>query len=187
MLWLPDEVTDENGALRLEFPVADSITTWRVTALASSQDGRLGSATGGLRVFQDFFIDLDLPGSLTVGDEIAVPVGVFNYLPEAQIGAPGSAAGALVRAAGRAGEDHRDRVQRHHRGLLPHPALDFGSQPFQVTAYGSRMSDAIRKDVRVFPDGKELRFTVSDKLDPTAARARRACKFRRTPSPGRRR
>ncbi|MGC9393673.1 MAG: MG2 domain-containing protein [Anaerolineae bacterium] len=167
MLWLPDEATDANGALHLEFPVADSITTWRVTALASSQDGRLGSATGGLRVFQDFFIDLDLPGSLTVGDEIAVPVGVFNYLPEAQ----------SVRL---------EVQQERWFELLDEPvktleiasnditvvyfrirALDFGAQPFQVTAYGSRMSDAIRKDVRVFPDGKELRFTVSDKLDPT--------------------
>ncbi len=167
MLWLPDEVTDANGALHLEFPVADSITTWRVTALASSQDGRLGSATGGLRVFQDFFIDLDLPGSLTVGDEIAVPVGIFNYLPEAQ----------SVRL---------EVQQERWFELLDEPvktleiatnditvvyfrikALDFGSQPFQVTAYGSRMSDAIRKDVRVFPNGKELRFAVSDKLSPT--------------------
>ncbi len=167
MLWLPNETTDANGALQLEFPVADSITTWRVTALASSQDGRLGSATGGLRVFQDFFIDLDLPGSLTVGDEIAVPVGVFNYLSEAQ----------TVRL---------EVQQERWFELLDDPvktleiasnditvvyfrirALDFGSQPFQVTAYGSRMSDAIRKDVRVFPDGKELRIAFSDKLDPT--------------------
>jgi hypothetical protein len=30
------------------------------------------------------------------------------------------------------------------------------------------MSDAIRKEVRVFPDGKELRFSASDRLSPTA-------------------
>src|SRR5512144_2340385 len=84
MLWLPDPVTDETGKLHLDFPVADSTTTWRITALASSQDGRLGSATGGLRVFQDFFIDLDLPLALTVGDEVAIPVGVFNYLKQEQ-------------------------------------------------------------------------------------------------------
>ncbi len=167
MLWLPDEVTDASGALHLTFLAADSITTWRVTALASSQDGRIGSATGGLRVFQDFFIDLDLPGSLTVGDEVALPVGVFNYLPDAQ----------SVRL---------EVQQEPWFELLDEPAktleiasnditvvyfrikaLTFGAQPFQVTAYGSRMSDAIRKDVRVFPDGKELRFTVSDKLEPT--------------------
>ncbi|MGC9348920.1 MAG: alpha-2-macroglobulin family protein [Anaerolineae bacterium] len=168
MLWLPSEITDERGHRTLEFPVADSITTWRVAALASSQDGRLGSATGELRVFQDFFVDLDLPTSLTVGDEIAVPVGVFNYLPESQ----------AVRL---------EVAQERWFELMDEPvkeieiasnditvvyfrirALDFGSRPFQVTAYGSRMSDAIRKEVRVYPDGKEIRFTTSDKLDPTA-------------------
>ena len=56
------------GNLLLEVPLADSITTWRLTALASSQDGRLGSLTAPLRVFQDFFIDLDLPVALTVGE-----------------------------------------------------------------------------------------------------------------------
>ena len=84
MLWLPDAETNENGQLTLDIPVADSITTWRLTALASTQDGRLGSGTSSLRVFQDFFIDLDLPLALTVGDEVSIPVGVFNYLPESQ-------------------------------------------------------------------------------------------------------
>ncbi len=167
MLWLPDEVTDEAGALHLEFPVADSITTWRVTALASSQDGRLGSATGGLRVFQDFFIDLDLPRSLTVGDEVAVPVGVFNYLPEAQtvrLEVQPAPWFELLDDATKTLEIASNDITVVYFRVK---ALTFGQQPFQVTAYGSHMSDAIRKDVRVFPDGKELRFTVSDKLDPT--------------------
>jgi len=167
MLWLPDEVTDVEGRLTVEFPVADSITTWRVVALASSQDGRLGSATGELRVFQDFFIDLDLPGSLTVGDEIAVPVGVFNYLPEAQtvrLEVTRSDWFELVDEPVKEisiGSNDITVVTFRIR------AVEFGQQPFQVAAYGSRMSDAIRKDVRVFPDGKQLRFAVSDKLDPT--------------------
>ncbi len=167
MLWLPDEVTDANGALHLEFPVADSITTWRVTALASAQDGRLGSATGGLRVFQDFFIDLDLPGSLTVGDEIAVPVGVFNYLPEAQsvrLEVQPTPWFALLDDPVKTIEIASNDITVVYFRIK---AQDFGMQPFQVTAYGSRMSDAIRKDVRVFPDGKELRFAISDKLTPT--------------------
>jgi len=167
MLWLPDEVTDEEGRLKLDFAVADTITTWRVVALASSQDGRLGSASGELRVFQDFFIDLDLPGSLTVGDEIAVPVGVFNYLPESQ----------TVRLEVEP-DDWFELVDEPVKEIeiaasdisvvyFRIRALDFGSQPFQVTAYGSTMSDAIRKDVRVFPDGKQIHFSVSDKLEPT--------------------
>ena len=34
-------------------------------------------------------------------------------------------------------------------------ATQFGSQPFKVTAWGSKMSDATQKEVRVFPDGKQ--------------------------------
>jgi len=167
MLWLPDEVTDASGALRLEFPVADSITTWRVTALASSQDGRLGSATGSLRVFQDFFIDLDLPTSLTVGDEVAIPVGVFNYLPETQsvrLEVQPEAWFELLDESTKTIEIASNDITVVYFRIR---ARAFGRQPFQVTAYGSQKSDAIRKDVRVFPDGKELRFTVSDRLDLT--------------------
>jgi len=164
MLWLPDEVTDDSGALRLEFPVADSITTWRMTALASTQDGRLGSATGGLRVFQDFFVDIDLPGSLTVGDEIAIPVGVFNYLPTAQ----------TVRLEVQP-EPWFDLLDETSKELVIESnditvvyfrirAREFGMQPFQITAWGSAMSDAIRREVRVYPDGRQITFTASDRL-----------------------
>jgi uncharacterized protein YfaS (alpha-2-macroglobulin family) len=166
MFWMPDALTDEDGSLTLEIPVADSITTWRITALASSQDGRLGSTTGWMKVFQDFFIDLDLPLSLTVGDEVSVPVGVFNYMTEPQ----------SVRL---------ELQQEDWFELLDEPvkeidiaandisvvyfrvrALDFGRQPFQVTALGSKMSDAILKEVRVYPDGKQIRFSQSDRLNP---------------------
>ncbi|MCJ7624722.1 MAG: hypothetical protein MUO76_14570, partial [Anaerolineaceae bacterium] len=164
MFWMPDALTDEDGSLTLEIPVADSITTWRITALASSQDGRLGSNTGWMNVFQDFFIDLDLPLSLTVGDEVSIPVGVFNYMRESQ----------SVRL---------ELQQEDWFELLDEPvkeitiaandisvvyfrvrALDFGRQPFQVTALGSQMSDAILKEVRVYPDGKQIRFSESDRL-----------------------
>lgn len=167
MFWLPEGITNAEGHLSLTFPVADSITTWRVAALASSQDGRLGSATGALRVFQDFFIDLDLPGSLTVGDEISVPVAVYNYLTESQ----------TVRLEVQP-EPWFEILDATTREIAVEPneitvvyfriqTLAFGQQPFQVTATGSRMSDAIRRDVRVFPDGKELRFSISDKLSLT--------------------
>jgi uncharacterized protein YfaS (alpha-2-macroglobulin family) len=33
-----------------------------------------------LRVFQDFFVDIDLPVALTQNDEVAFPVAVYNYL-----------------------------------------------------------------------------------------------------------
>jgi uncharacterized protein YfaS (alpha-2-macroglobulin family) len=165
MLWLPEEITDPDGSLNLNFPVADSITTWRVSALASSQDGRLGSTTTPLVVFQDFFVDLDLPLSLTVGDEISVPVGVFNYLEVDQT--------VRIEIEEQDWFELLDEVEKEIQiranditvVYFRIKAIDFGTQPFQVTAWGTEMSDAILKNVRVFPDGKQIFYSYSDRLN----------------------
>jgi hypothetical protein len=164
LYWAPEVVTDEGGFVSLEIPMADSITTWRLTALASSQDGRLGFTTRGVRVFQDFFVDIDLPVSLTQGDEISIPIGVFNYLPEAQEVRLEVKAEPWFELLGEGeqtltiGSNDIDVV------YFPIRVLKFGRQGFQVTAWGEQMSDAIRREVTVLPDGKEFRLTESDWL-----------------------
>jgi uncharacterized protein YfaS (alpha-2-macroglobulin family) len=75
----PEIITDAHGNASVSIPVADSITTWRMAMLASTASGALGSATSSLKVFQDFFVDLDLPVTLTQGDQISLPVAVYNY------------------------------------------------------------------------------------------------------------
>jgi len=75
----PEIITDKDGLASISIPVADSITTWRMATLASTVHGALGSATSSLKVFQDFFVDLDLPVTLTQGDRASIPVAVYNY------------------------------------------------------------------------------------------------------------
>jgi uncharacterized protein YfaS (alpha-2-macroglobulin family) len=75
----PEIITDQNGVASITIPLADSITTWRMAMLASTTHGALGSATSSLKVFQDFFVDLDLPVTLTQGDRVSIPVAVYNY------------------------------------------------------------------------------------------------------------
>jgi uncharacterized protein YfaS (alpha-2-macroglobulin family) len=75
----PEIITDEKGVASITIPIADSITTWRMAMLASTAHGALGSATSSLKVFQDFFVDLDLPVTLTQGDRVSIPVAVYNY------------------------------------------------------------------------------------------------------------
>lgn len=173
MLWLPDGVTDESGYLHLDFPVADSITTWRMTALASTRDGRLGSAVGGLRVFQDFFIDLDLPVALTVGDEISLPVSVFNYLPEGQaVRLTLEQAEWFTLVDDTAEKDITIGGNDISVVYFRIRALGFGTRYLRVTAIGAQMSDAIQKSVRVFPNGKQFFITHSDRLTPGSPVAR---------------
>ncbi len=75
----PEIITDHDGTASVSIPLADSITTWRMALVASTQHGALGSASSSLKVFQDFFVDLDLPVTLTQGDRVSIPVAVYNY------------------------------------------------------------------------------------------------------------
>src|SRR5262249_22110994 len=84
LLWQPQLVTDDDGRARLGLRMADSITTWRFTASAVTATGRLGATRADVRVFQPFFVDLNLPVALTRGDEVTVPVVVSNYLKDRQ-------------------------------------------------------------------------------------------------------
>ncbi len=164
LLWLPNGVTDPSGHLQLDFTAADSITTWRMTALASTRDGRLGSTTSGLRVFQDFFIDLDLPVALTVGDEIAVPVSVFNYLTETQTVRLEVAPADWFELLDEPTREMTIGANDISVVYFRIKARAFGDGPFKVTALGSKLSDAIQKMVHVTPNGKQLTFTQSDRL-----------------------
>jgi hypothetical protein len=75
----PEILTDGNGKASIEVPLADSITTWRMAMFASTRFGALGTGTSELKVFQDFFVDLDLPLTLTQGDRVSIPVALYNY------------------------------------------------------------------------------------------------------------
>ena len=75
----PEIITDKDGRASIVIPMADSITTWRMAMIASTQHGALGTSSSSLKVFQDFFVDLDLPVTLTQGDRVSIPVAIYNY------------------------------------------------------------------------------------------------------------
>jgi uncharacterized protein YfaS (alpha-2-macroglobulin family) len=75
----PEIITDKDGSASIVIPMADSITTWRMAMIASTQNGALGTSTSSLKVFQDFFVDVDLPVTLTQGDRVSIPVAIYNY------------------------------------------------------------------------------------------------------------
>jgi uncharacterized protein YfaS (alpha-2-macroglobulin family) len=78
----PEIITDKDGRASIVIPIADSITTWRMAMIASTRSGALGTSASSLKVFQDFFVDLDLPVTLTQGDRVSIPVAIYNYAGE---------------------------------------------------------------------------------------------------------
>lgn len=79
LYWNPQALTDQSGRVQLTIPTGDTITTWRITTLAVDRNGKLGSATAPLRVFQPLFIVPGLPASMAVGEEAFGQLQIFNY------------------------------------------------------------------------------------------------------------
>lgn len=84
LYYTPELITDDRGEIALTLPAADSITTWRLSAMANALSGAVGDATAALPVFKPFFVDLNLPTHLTQNDEVTIPVAIYNYLERPQ-------------------------------------------------------------------------------------------------------
>jgi uncharacterized protein YfaS (alpha-2-macroglobulin family) len=166
MLWQPALITDDQGRAEIPVNFADSITTWRLSASASNLSGALGGVSTPLRVFQDFFVDIDLPVALTQNDEVAFPVAVYNYLKE-----PQTLKLELQNESWFELTDNQGLIRS--LDLKPNEvtavkfrikARKIGQQPLLVRATGSKMSDAVKRSIEVIPDGQKIERVVTDKL-----------------------
>ena len=168
LLWRPELVTDDQGHAELEVDLADSITTWRMTASAIAADGRLGAQQSPLRVFQPFFVDVDLPVALVRGDEVAVPVVVYNYLDRPQTVELTLAAAEWFELTGDAAQK-LDLAAGEVRSLsFRIRATKVGRRDFEVTASAATeagaVADAVRRTVEVTPDGRLVEESYSGSL-----------------------
>ncbi|MBW2261883.1 MAG: hypothetical protein JRG91_07915 [Deltaproteobacteria bacterium] len=161
----PSLITDEAGHATLEIPLADSITTWRVSGMANSTAGELGSNTEGILVFQPFFIDVNFPATLTLGDTITVPVAVYNYTESVQ--------DVTVSVT----EDEWFTLGTPAVQTVSVEAMSVTSVPCTITsdavgwhmleAWGSSggEADAVRRSIEVLPSGQETTQSRSDMIE----------------------
>jgi alpha-2-macroglobulin-like protein len=163
-------ITDDAGKATVNLTMADSITTWRMSATASSKAGALGSMAKGITVFQDFFVDLDLPVALTRGDSFEVPVAVFNYLPTTE-------SVSLTLDTTQTWFTLNDAATKSVT-IAPNTvgsvtfkitARDVGIHGFTVTAQGSNFGDAVLRTVRVTPNGDPVVQNSSGMLKGTVS------------------
>jgi hypothetical protein len=170
LLWRPELITDTDGQASLDIELADSITTWRLSTSAVTSDGRLGAASEAIKVFQPFFVDVNLPVSLTRGDEVAVPVIVSSYLDKPQTVTLELKSTdwfelldeqrAKQTVALKPGERFAIKFPIRVRKVGP-------QQPLTVEARGPKMSDAVKRVVEVVPDGQKIERVVNGTLlDP---------------------
>ena len=164
MYWNPTLITDDSGHAAIHVPMADSITTWRLSMLASGLSGQLGSATAPVKVFQDFFVDMDLPVALTQHDSVELPVTVYNYLPGAQDVTLTLTAQPWFTLRGSARQTLSVGPGEVKVVYYPITVNSLGHFSLTVTVQGTTLSDAVRRVVDVLPDGKEYDTAINDRM-----------------------
>jgi uncharacterized protein YfaS (alpha-2-macroglobulin family) len=165
----PQIITDQNGIATISIPMADSITTWRMALTASTAHGALGSGTASLKVFQDFFVDLDLPVTLTQGDRVDIPVAVYNYAgtkgdvklqlqPDAWFSMPDDVSEKALSV-------DPDRVGGSHFTL---EAKRIGKFKLTLSARmtgSAARADIVVREVEVIPNGREQTQVFNGRLE----------------------
>ena len=151
-LWT-DVMTDEMGQASMPVEAPDSITTWMLRGVALSQEHGLGIAEAELRVFQPFFLQVDLPYAAVRGEEFPVKVALYNYLDTPQEFfveleerddfdlLDVASKSVTVAASDIGGLEFRIRL------------TDLGQVPIKVTARSTEAADAVVKDLLVEPEG----------------------------------
>jgi hypothetical protein len=168
LLWRPELITDDDGRARLHIDLADSITTWRLTASAVAADGRLGAAQANLKVFQPFFVDLNLPVALTRGDEVAVPVVVYSYINKPQTVELTLDAGDWFEPLDSAVRKVELAPREVRSVSYPLRAKKAGKHALQVTAKAGALADAIKRQIEVEPDGRRVEQVANGSLQRPA-------------------
>ena len=168
-LYINSEIlTNGDGKASITIPLADSITTWRMAILASTQAGALGTGSSELKVFQDFFVDLDLPVTLTQGDSVSIPVAVYNYAnhsgdvdlklePEDWFSLDGANERTVSVGAGQVGT-----------AKFTIASKKIGRFKLTLTGRmhgGSEREDTVQREIDVVPNGEAKEIVFSGRLD----------------------
>ncbi len=164
-VWEPTLLTNENGVAALTLTAPDTITTWRVDALASTQNARLGTGSAEIVVFQEFFVEPDIPVEVVRNDEFPLKLMVYNYQAEDQ------EIGLRLEEA-----DWFELLEGNYtRTITVGPgsvagldfaikAKDVGIHDVEITASSELLSDKVIRPMTVVPDGERTLHVINGEI-----------------------
>ena len=164
----PVLITDAKGQATVSFPLAHSITSWRVSADGSTRDGKLGTGRHAFRTFQSFFVDFDVPTHLTKGDVIKLPAVVYNYLPEATTVTVSLQSDSFFTVVGSASQQLNLGPSEVRAATFQVQITGAGDHQFTLTGVAGDKQDAIARSALIDPDGQPEDQTFSGKVGATA-------------------
>ncbi len=153
--WVPVLPTDDSGVATLDLVAPDSITSWDVSVIASTEDALVGVAHQNVTIFQEFFVEPDLPAKAFLGDRFPLRVQVYNY------GEPTAVEVRLAPASWFSieGVDHAElQIATGEVGYVEFTItmLEVGVHEVSVTGESATFIDTVMRPLRVKPAGEHL-------------------------------
>ncbi|XP_071088375.1 CD109 antigen-like isoform X9 [Haliotis cracherodii] len=178
--WLWTNMTSgTDGKAVISTTVPDTITSWVASAFAVNTQSGLGIAptSAKIRVFRPFFVSLNLPYSVTRGEQLALQAIVFNYLTQdvdAVVSIPQSKdyLNVVIDANGREQTESKDQTQTVHvkaggatSVYFPIVPATLGKIDLTVSARSTLAADAVKRQLLVEPEGTPKEYNVPVLID----------------------
>ncbi|XP_055352508.1 pregnancy zone protein-like [Paramacrobiotus metropolitanus] len=153
------KTADAYGQAQFTELVPDSITTWAVTAFAAHTHKPLGltAAPSELRVYQDWYIHVEVPNTLLEYEKASIDITVYNFKAHS----PDAGALLSIECTKVAG-NIRNSTQFHVKAREPVQQFSYPVGPYKkgdllVTASLTHpklgMIDRVRKSIPIYPGG----------------------------------
>ena len=158
--------TDDRGHATIPVKVPDSLTRYRVMAVAVQGENRFGSGEATLTARLPLMVRASPPRFLSFGDSFEMPIVVQNQTDKAMdVDVAMRATNAKVEVTGR-----RVTVPAHDRVEVRIPAatIKAGTARFQIGAASGRFSDASQQELVVWTPATTEAFATYGTIDDGA-------------------
>jgi uncharacterized protein YfaS (alpha-2-macroglobulin family) len=154
LLWKGKVVLDANGEARVDVPLNDSLTSFRIVAVASSGAGLFGTGGTDIRTSQDLMLVSGLPPQVREGDRLRAGFTVRN--------ASGRQLAVRLDAAVTADAGKAQALPRQDVALAPGEAREIGWD-YTVPAGAAKL----QWDVAAAGEGADDRVRVAQQVNTT--------------------
>ncbi len=160
--------TDEKGEGKIEIFMPDSISSWSVKGYAVDKNQNFGESKNfDFISIKEIFSKISLPKFLSRGDEIKIPITIFNYSNENFDGNVTISVSNSVQINGNGNQDLFVQSGAYQTFFISVFAKETGTASFGVKLSRKNSSDVLDELVQkisVFPVGREITETAFQKI-----------------------
>ena len=151
--WIPVLHTDWNGEALVTFNLPDSLTSWRLTARATTADTQVGEGYINVVTQQPIVVRPLLPRVLTAGDQVELSALVHNYSDSPIVMAVGIDTGTDDRLQVTSQITQSVTLAAGEQRIIGWTAMAKAAGEAQVTVYakGGDLGDAVRLPIPIQP------------------------------------